>query len=457
MNALAQSLMNLGQQREQMQMNEMLTGLNTELNELNVPDATEQPEPETAITFLPKVTRFDMNEAIRKKGVDSILTKIRNPASQEQALKWLDRKFPKIEPQKHTVTDTATGTTIEVLEGTDLYRAVASNPGRFTLGKPTGKGETPETIDFTNTKTGRTVKNIKVGSKTYERFVNNPVWEFGGHTENKKKSLSDFERWEQNPEEFAKFKQAGKSQDNGAEPYFVPVPTSSGYQSFNARTGKLEAALDTSGKPLLPVQADIGLAGGKKAAVEQAKHKELKRASYPKIMAGLGMLESQWALTEQIIDKTIEQIGPFTAGVGTLVKNIPAIQQKDFQQNLQMIAANVGFDKLQAMREASPTGGALGQVSDFENKLLQAVQGSLDQGQSAAQLKKNLENIKSMLGKIREIKRKQFKEDYSFLNEAPMTEQPAAGATKISNDAEYNALPSGSEFIAPDGSRRRKP
>jgi len=37
------------------------------------------------------------------------------------------------------------------------------------------------------------------------------------------------------------------------------------------------------------------------------------------------------------------------------------------------------------------------------------------------------------------------------------TEAPAAGPVKISSDADYNKLPSGAMFIAPDGSQRRKP
>jgi hypothetical protein len=36
-------------------------------------------------------------------------------------------------------------------------------------------------------------------------------------------------------------------------------------------------------------------------------------------------------------------------------------------------------------------------------------------------------------------------------------EEASKGAKKISSDADYNALPSGAEFIAPDGSHRRKP
>ena len=57
------------------------------------------------------------------------------------------------------------------------------------------------------------------------------------------------------------------------------------------------------------------------------------------------------------------------------------------------IKGNVGFDKLQAMREASPTGGALGQVSELELKLLMSTIGSLDQAQ----------NIKDILRVLSEI------------------------------------------------------
>jgi len=45
---------------------------------------------------------------------------------------------------------------------------------------------------------------------------------------------------------------------------------------------------------------------------------------------------------------------------------------------LKTIQANIGFDKLQAMREASPTGGALGAVSEREIDLLQSTAGRLD-------------------------------------------------------------------------------
>ena len=46
------------------------------------------------------------------------------------------------------------------------------------------------------------------------------------------------------------------------------------------------------------------------------------------------------------------------------------------------IKSSIGFDRLQQMREESPTGGALGQVSELELVTLQATLGSLDLNQS---------------------------------------------------------------------------
>ena len=54
---------------------------------------------------------------------------------------------------------------------------------------------------------------------------------------------------------------------------------------------------------------------------------------------------------------------------------------------------NIGFAKLQAMREASPTGGALGQVSNIELELLTGVIGSLDQAQDDEDLLRVLDQI----------------------------------------------------------------
>lgn len=138
-----------------------------------------------------------------------------------------------------------------------------------------------------------------------------------------------------------------------------------------------------------------------------------KIANAPKVAAQMSELETSWGLVDQAIDKALTQIDWSTVGfVGDWSKVIPGTPAFNLKETLATIQANIGFDKLQSMRENSPSGGALGQVSDFENKLLQAVRGSLAQGQTADQLKANLAQVKQYLDAVREEKRKAFQTDY---------------------------------------------
>lgn len=86
-------------------------------------------------------------------------------------------------------------------------------------------------------------------------------------------------------------------------------------------------------------------------------------------------------------------VGINTAGVGSSLAAIPGTDARDLQSKLETIKANLGFDRLQQMREQSPTGGALGAVAVQELIALQSTVASLDQGQSRAELKKSLEKI----------------------------------------------------------------
>lgn len=95
------------------------------------------------------------------------------------------------------------------------------------------------------------------------------------------------------------------------------------------------------------------------------------------------------------IDTALSQVGGSTAGVGgAIMSKLPGSEAVDLQENLLTIKANIGFNELSQMRKDSPTGGALGQVSDMENKALQAARASLEQRQSPGQLRKNLVKIK---------------------------------------------------------------
>lgn len=89
-----------------------------------------------------------------------------------------------------------------------------------------------------------------------------------------------------------------------------------------------------------------------------------------------------------------------STGFGGLLKAVPGTDAHRLGNLLQTIKGNIGFDYLQAMREASPTGGALGQVSNQELSTLQSVFGSLEQTQGEADLKYNLQLLNHVYNNI---------------------------------------------------------
>jgi hypothetical protein len=71
--------------------------------------------------------------------------------------------------------------------------------------------------------------------------------------------------------------------------------------------------------------------------------------------------------------------GGLTSGtLGKLLANLPESQAAEVRRQTKVLAGNAIVGNLQAMRDASPTGGALGSVTEGELALLQSLQGALD-------------------------------------------------------------------------------
>lgn len=104
------------------------------------------------------------------------------------------------------------------------------------------------------------------------------------------------------------------------------------------------------------------------------------------------------------LDRAISGVGYTTTGlIGAATKNLPGSPAKDLSGSLTTIKANIGFNELQAMREASPTGGALGQVAVQELEALQSVLASLEQDQSPERVAENLNKVKNHYARWRSI------------------------------------------------------
>jgi hypothetical protein len=89
-----------------------------------------------------------------------------------------------------------------------------------------------------------------------------------------------------------------------------------------------------------------------------------------------------------------------TGKVGYVLKRIPDEPANALASTLTTITANLAFDKLQDMRNNSPTGGALGNVSNLELESLKSAVANLNQSLDAESLRKNLSTVEAIYSRI---------------------------------------------------------
>ena len=91
-----------------------------------------------------------------------------------------------------------------------------------------------------------------------------------------------------------------------------------------------------------------------------------------------------------IIARDIKLVGGARQQISRYIGGTPA---RDLEKVLDVVKANIGFNKLQQMRSQSKTGGALGNVSNIELGLLQSVLGSVDATQKLRSLIPGLRDV----------------------------------------------------------------
>jgi len=176
--------------------------------------------------------------------------------------------------------------------------------------------------------------------------------------------------------------------------------------------------------------------GSKETAVLKARADFEKLQALPRVESAFANRELKTDLVRSTIKDAIPEVGYTTAGAGgALLGAVPGTSATDLQKKIDTIKANIGFDELQSMRDASKTGGALGQVAVQELNYLQSTLGSLDRAQSPAELKKRLQQIDGVLDRYQKSRREAFKKDYGRYptpaEEAPAPSAPASGQGKV--------------------------
>ena len=183
-------------------------------------------------------------------------------------------------------------------------------------------------------------------------------------------------------------------------------------QQYRAAIAELEKNPNATEQDYINVARRFsGPEAGMTAAIQAESRKELKAAEQARKEQAAA--EQQKAAAEMAFgragtvmdaaDKALKLVGPRTAGAGGAILGVlPGTDASDLQGYIETIKSNLATSELQKIREASKTGGALGNVSNKDITLLETAVASLNTKQSPAVLKANIEKVLALYTKIQQ-------------------------------------------------------
>lgn len=182
----------------------------------------------------------------------------------------------------------------------------------------------------------------------------------------------------------------------------MPADPTYPFQGQKAAADAVRAQADAAtAQAEVPYAAANAAASAEKAradADKAAAEAEAKRAEQDRIARGQSdKVLQEMAASDNVLSaiqaaKIMARKGG-TTGWGSYASYLPDNDARDLSGYLETIRANLTFDRLQQMRDNSPTGGAVGNASDRDMQLLGSTVASLDQGASREKLLESLDRI----------------------------------------------------------------
>ncbi len=149
------------------------------------------------------------------------------------------------------------------------------------------------------------------------------------------------------------------------------------------------------------------------AGVEGAKRQAERQAAAPKARLALDQATSRLNRVDDLVASILPRISATTAGwVGGRLSAVDGTPAADLRRDLGTLQAIAGFDELNAMRAASSTGGALGNVTERELAFLQSVVRNIENSQSPEQLRRNIVEFQREARQSWERVRQAYEQDY---------------------------------------------
>ena len=133
--------------------------------------------------------------------------------------------------------------------------------------------------------------------------------------------------------------------------------------------------------------------------------------------------------TINTVEKALSDVSGWTTGFGSVFAFLPATPAKDLQEAIETLNATQGFKELFDMRQASTTGGALGNVSNKEIELLYRAWTSLQTKQSTERMRTNLNEVLERFERVKFLT--QAGADGLLLGKSP-SQQEAMASTNMS-------------------------
>lgn len=166
-------------------------------------------------------------------------------------------------------------------------------------------------------------------------------------------------------------------------------------EKFKLQQAKTEAPLDLAlKKAQISATNASASASAASAAKSRAETAQLGKEEKAKQQIKNSVIKADVILNN--VTKALGNVNKYTTGTfGGIASKVPGTPAYNLNSTVTTIKANIGFEELQAMRAASPTGGALGQVAVQELEALQATLGNLSVGQTPSQLTENLNAVKT--------------------------------------------------------------
>jgi hypothetical protein len=135
------------------------------------------------------------------------------------------------------------------------------------------------------------------------------------------------------------------------------------------------------------------------------------------------------------IDRLIPMINDNTVGSlsAKAMRLLPGTDAKQAVVMIEAIKSNIGFSELQAMRNSSQTGGALGNVAVRELDALQASLGNLDPDQKPEELLKTVRKIRTQYQRLQSALSKDAQGEITIRN-------PKTGEVKVLRNGKWESM-----------------